>query len=424
MAGSPREERAWIRRAQEGSVADFEALFRHHWPRAYRAAYLVVHDAAAAEDIAQESFLAAVRSLERFDRRRPFGPWLHRIVVNRAIDWSRARTLRREAGEAGLESVAAAAPPDNPHARTLASALAELSPEHRAVIVLRHLLEYTPGEIAELTGLAVWGSLRDAVRGAQNTRPALFSLPVPRSRLLVNSAEGAWVVQSDGSKRLLDGYREASWSPHGLYLAAVHGDELRALEPNGDVHWSIGRATLASPRWSSHGNGDERVAYLAGSTLRVIGGDGRGDHALGRHVSAVAPAWRPRTHVVAYANGGGGLIVRNADTGSVQWGAELPQRPRALQWSGDGRYLLVRGASSPWPGASTGWRGRPTGTGSCSAGAAQTSGCSSARRWFARSFPSRGSLTRSGRRPCPRAGVVRSELLRSMRSRREGGRTT
>ena len=195
-------------------------------------------------------------------------------------------------------------------------------------------------------GLAVWGSLRDAVRGAQNTRPALFSLPVPRSRLLVNSAEGAWVVQSDGSKRLLDGYREASWSPHGLYLAAVHGDELRALEPNGDVHWSIGRAALASPRWSSHGNGDERVAYLAGSTLRVIGGDGRGDHALGRHVSAVAPAWRPRTHVVAYANGGGGLIVRNADTGSVQWGAELPRRPRALQWSGDGRYLLVRGASS------------------------------------------------------------------------------
>src|SRR6266487_4455475 len=78
MAGSPREERAWIRGAKAGSVADLEALFRHHWPHAYRAAYLVVHDAAAAEDIAQESFLAAVRSLERFDRRRPFGPWLHR----------------------------------------------------------------------------------------------------------------------------------------------------------------------------------------------------------------------------------------------------------------------------------------------------------------------------------------------------------
>ena len=150
---SRRRERTWIRGAQDGSVSDLEALFRHHWPRAYRAAYLVVHDAAAAEDIAQEAFLAAVRALDRFDRRRPFGPWLHRIVVNRAIDWSRARSLRREAGEAGLEAVAAAPPPDNPHARTLAAALAELSPEHRAVIVLRHLLEYTPGEIAELTGL-------------------------------------------------------------------------------------------------------------------------------------------------------------------------------------------------------------------------------------------------------------------------------
>ena len=49
MVGSGREERAWIRGAQDGSVAHLEALFRHHWPRAYRAAYLVVHDAAAAE---------------------------------------------------------------------------------------------------------------------------------------------------------------------------------------------------------------------------------------------------------------------------------------------------------------------------------------------------------------------------------------
>jgi RNA polymerase sigma-70 factor (ECF subfamily) len=153
MAGSHSDERAWVRGAQRGSVSDLESLFRHHWPRAYRAAYLVVHDTAAAEDIAQEAFLAAVRALDRFDRRRAFGPWLHRIVVNRAIDWSRARTLRREAGDAALDVAAASPPAGNPHAETLAAALAELSPEHRAVIVLRHLLEYTPGEIAELTGL-------------------------------------------------------------------------------------------------------------------------------------------------------------------------------------------------------------------------------------------------------------------------------
>src|SRR4029453_655018 len=96
MVGPGRQARSWIRGARAGSVSDLEALFREHWPRAHRAAYLVVQDAAAAEDIAQEAFLSALRNLDRFDRRRPFGPWLHRIVVNRAIDWSSARALRVE----------------------------------------------------------------------------------------------------------------------------------------------------------------------------------------------------------------------------------------------------------------------------------------------------------------------------------------
>jgi RNA polymerase sigma-70 factor, ECF subfamily len=156
-----RRERALVRDAQRGSVRAVEALFRLHWPRAYRAAFVVVGDAAAAEDIAQEAFLAAVRALDRFDRRRPFGPWLHRIVVNRAIDWSRARTLRREVG---VESVAEPADLERePGARSreLASALASLGAEHRAVIVLRYLLDYTPGEIAELL---------DLPRGTVNSR--------------------------------------------------------------------------------------------------------------------------------------------------------------------------------------------------------------------------------------------------------------
>jgi RNA polymerase sigma-70 factor (ECF subfamily) len=154
MAGASRHERAWVRGARAGRAADVEALFRHHWPLAYRAAYLVVHDAAAAEDIAQEAFLAALRALDRFDRRRPFGPWLHRIVVNRAIDWARARTLRAEISDDGtIERAAARTRAEASDAEALAAGLAALSPEHRAVIVLRHLLEYTPGEIAELLEL-------------------------------------------------------------------------------------------------------------------------------------------------------------------------------------------------------------------------------------------------------------------------------
>ena len=96
--------------------------------------------------------MAAVRALDRFDRRRPFGPWLNRIVINRAIDWARARSLRREAEtepehlQRGSDHEAPA--PGHPYSEEILAALASLSPEHRAVVVLRYLLECTPGEIA------------------------------------------------------------------------------------------------------------------------------------------------------------------------------------------------------------------------------------------------------------------------------------
>jgi RNA polymerase sigma-70 factor (ECF subfamily) len=143
-------ERALIDAARAGSETALEELFRRHWPKAWRSAFLIVHDAPAAEDIAQEAFLAAIRSLGQFDRRRPFGPWLHRIVVNRAIDVTRARALRREVGVEVDEVSASAnpAPGTAPYPDDVVAALRSLPAEHRAVIVMRYLLEYTPGEIA------------------------------------------------------------------------------------------------------------------------------------------------------------------------------------------------------------------------------------------------------------------------------------
>ena len=150
-------EAALVRAAQDGSEEAVEELFARHWGAIYRAALLVTGDRAAAEDIAQEAFLAAIRNLDRFDRRRPFGPWLHRIVVNRAIDWTRARKLR---GEVELGDYLPA-PPAPELDGTALGRIAELAPEHRAVVVLRYLLEYTPGEIAELL---------DLPRGTVNSR--------------------------------------------------------------------------------------------------------------------------------------------------------------------------------------------------------------------------------------------------------------
>jgi RNA polymerase sigma-70 factor (ECF subfamily) len=145
------DERQLVREAQQGSGAAMAQLYSAHWRRAYRAAYLVVHDAAAAEDIAQDAFLAAVDALDRFDRRRPFSPWLHRIVVNRALDWARREALRHTVDRP--ESVFEPLPPPEGIGGELMAALQELPAEQRAVIVLRHLLEYTPGEIARMLNL-------------------------------------------------------------------------------------------------------------------------------------------------------------------------------------------------------------------------------------------------------------------------------
>jgi RNA polymerase sigma-70 factor (ECF subfamily) len=165
-------ERALVRAAQDGSERAIEELFRRHWPKTHRAAYLIVRDAAAAEDIAQEAFLSALSALGRFDRRRPFAPWLHRIAVNRAIDWSRSRSLRREitASEALPDLPAPESPAPGAIGATseIGVALARLSAEHRAVVVLRYLLEYTPGEIAAMLELprgTVNSRLRRALDG-------------------------------------------------------------------------------------------------------------------------------------------------------------------------------------------------------------------------------------------------------------------
>jgi RNA polymerase sigma-70 factor, ECF subfamily len=152
-------ERRLVAAAQQGSETALGELYACHWPRAHRAAYLIVHDAAAAEDVAQEAFLAAIDALDRLDRRRPFGPWLHRIVVNRAIDWSRRETLRRRFAVAAAEEERPA--PVEAIGDDVMVALAELPVEQRAAVVLRYLLEYTPGEI---------GRMLELPRGTVNSR--------------------------------------------------------------------------------------------------------------------------------------------------------------------------------------------------------------------------------------------------------------
>jgi Tol biopolymer transport system component len=124
----------------------------------------------------------------------------------------------------------------------------------------------------------------------------------------------------------------------------LHGRELVTLEPNGNVRWEKPhKQRLAFPRWSFEGY---RIAYLAGSTLRVIVGNGTGDRNLGAATASVAPAWRPRTHEVAYVGPSGSVRVVDADSRQLLWRAPPGDGVRALAWSDDGARLLVLGHES------------------------------------------------------------------------------
>ncbi|HEY7381279.1 MAG TPA: hypothetical protein VH572_08725 [Gaiella sp.] len=194
------------------------------------------------------------------------------------------------------------------------------------------------GVFATSPGRAVLDEIREVV-GVERAQPALFSLPTG-GRLLVSSDAGVWVVSEDGSKRLLGEYREASWSPLGRFVVAARRNELAALEPDGDVRWTLARAGVRSPRWAGTER-DTRIAYADRTGIRVVAGDGTGDRLVARRIRGPL-AWRPGDgFVLAYAPPGK-VVVVEAETGRVLW--QRPRPPGAatvLEWSSDGRRLLV-----------------------------------------------------------------------------------
>jgi dipeptidyl aminopeptidase/acylaminoacyl peptidase len=178
--------------------------------------------------------------------------------------------------------------------------------------------------------------------GVSHAARALSSLPSP-GRILVSGPGGTWTAAADGSTRQLGSWSQASWSPRGLYVAVASRDRLAAVDPQDHIRWAAARPGVSDPRWYSPSG--YRVAYLSAGALRVIAGDGTGDHLLATHVGPVAPAWRPGPALgpfeVAYVTGRGQIAVRDADTRRIVWTAAPPSRPHKLLWSADGRRLLA-----------------------------------------------------------------------------------
>lgn len=255
----------------------------------------------------------------------------------------------REAAERGLRIVRAA------FAERGAPAPALRRPPRLALAIAGALLLL--GLLLSPAGAKVRDWIDDVVTtGKKPSLPALTRVP-GGGEILVESSRGAWIVHADGSRRLLGSYSEVTWSPHGLFVAATRGNTLSAVDPLGNLRWSISRPQpIDAPSWSPSGF---RVAYLTANSLRVVNGDGTDDRLLRARVAPVAPAWSPnREHIVAYAEHGGYVRIVDADSGR-KVGLLRPSRGRLLHlaWSTQGllavydRAVVIDGSATFRPPA-------------------------------------------------------------------------
>lgn len=160
LEGGPLDDQLLVARVLAGDQNAFTELVRRYQEVAFRTAYVILADADAAADAAQEAFIKAFRSLPGFDPKRSFKPWLLRIVVNEALNLKKATRRRRELalrlGEAAVPGDAAPSPEAavlaRERLRALADALLELSADDRAVVALRYFQNLGEAEMAEVLG--------------------------------------------------------------------------------------------------------------------------------------------------------------------------------------------------------------------------------------------------------------------------------
>jgi RNA polymerase sigma factor (sigma-70 family) len=153
------DEASALAAAREGDTEAFGRIVERYQQVAYRAAYLVVRDETAAEEVAQDGFVRAYRNLHRFQAGEPFRPWLLRIVGNLARNELRARGRRRGllgrllgGQEPTPEPGPALALERSERSEALLAAISELSRGDQEVLYLRYYLDLPEREIAEAIG--------------------------------------------------------------------------------------------------------------------------------------------------------------------------------------------------------------------------------------------------------------------------------
>jgi len=157
-------ESEWLVRAVEGDDAAFAHLVESYQKPVYNLCYRMLGNAGDAEDAAQESFLRAYRSLERYDQKRSFATWLLSIASHYCID--QLRKCRFTSFSIDDEDHAWLEPPDpgpNPEMSVsigekqaqVQALLEDLGPKDRSAVIMRYWYNYSYEEIAEALSLTV-----------------------------------------------------------------------------------------------------------------------------------------------------------------------------------------------------------------------------------------------------------------------------
>jgi RNA polymerase sigma-70 factor (ECF subfamily) len=205
-----RDERELVRQCREGSEAAYAELVRSHRPRLYLLAYRLTGDRETAEDVVQETFLAAFRSIEKVDPRPSLSPWLNTIVLRtagRAASRARSRagssldqaTFDPVAGFAAAngigESLMDVDPGTDPYAaaeaaelrRDLAAAIVDLPFKYRAAVVLRHVIGLDYAEAARELDLPLNTYKSHLLRGTKLLREALVERLEPEPQAMTTT---------------------------------------------------------------------------------------------------------------------------------------------------------------------------------------------------------------------------------------------
>jgi RNA polymerase sigma-70 factor (ECF subfamily) len=214
-----RDEQELVRRCKEGSEAAYAVLVRLHRPRLYTLAYRLLLDREAAEDVVQETFIAAFRQMERFEPRPSLAAWLNTITLRTA---THAAARQRSHPKTSIDApafrddgpgavtgwagddwspvgLADASPGTDPHAaaeaaelrRTVSDAIGRLPFNYRAAVVLRHVMGLDYAEAARALDLPLNTFKSHLLRGTKLLREALaIELESPAARPATAGSDG------------------------------------------------------------------------------------------------------------------------------------------------------------------------------------------------------------------------------------------